>query len=274
MPRTGEWNAKKLTSFQKEGRGTGEGKNYIPWIKVGEFGSVGWSSKDLGWKTARRHDVFSENELDFFYLLEWSDHVIDIREQYPLLEIEDTMQIANKLAIKHPADEITGFPYALTTDFLIVLKSGKHIARTVKPSKELERISVLKKFEIERRYWEERSIDWGIVTEKDLPKTLIANITWIHSDYRLEDALEMRREDFLEIAGIFKDRLLQSDRSVITTTKKFDQEMYLEPGTSLRIFKYLVAHKEILVDMNKKIKTNSLIAVRGDIQSNMQEYAV
>jgi len=75
MPRAREWNEKKLTSFHKEGRGSGEGKNYIPWIKVSEFGSLGWSSKDLGWKTARRHDVFSENELNFFYLLEWADCV-------------------------------------------------------------------------------------------------------------------------------------------------------------------------------------------------------
>jgi len=72
-----------------------------------------------------------------------ADQVIDIREQYPLLEIEDTIQIANKLGIRHPADEITGLPYAITTDFLIILNSGQHIARTVKPSKELERTQVL-----------------------------------------------------------------------------------------------------------------------------------
>ncbi|WP_077849884.1 TnsA endonuclease N-terminal domain-containing protein [Clostridium puniceum] len=38
------------------------------------------------------------------------DDVVDIREQYPLLPIEDTLAIALELGIKHPEDPQTHQP--------------------------------------------------------------------------------------------------------------------------------------------------------------------
>ena len=53
----------------------------------------------------------------------------------------------------------------MTTDFLITIKDQTgttHVARTVKPSKELENERTIEKFEIERAYWESRGIDWEL----------------------------------------------------------------------------------------------------------------
>ena len=61
----------------------------------------------------------------------------------------------------------------MTTDFLITITNSggtTHVARTIKPSKELENERTIEKFEIERSYWEERGIDWGIITEKEIAK--------------------------------------------------------------------------------------------------------
>ncbi len=55
-------------------------------------------------------------------------------------------------------------------------KEIKYIARTVKSSKELEDKRVIEKFEIEREYWKRKNIDWGIVTEKDIPAEMADNI--------------------------------------------------------------------------------------------------
>lgn len=38
-------------------------------------------------------------ERNYFYILEYSDIVEDIREQYPLMPIEDTLLIADELGI-------------------------------------------------------------------------------------------------------------------------------------------------------------------------------
>jgi len=73
------------------------------------------------------HEFMSDHEIRYFYLMLWADEVIDIREQYPILEVE----------------------------------------AVIKPSKDLKKKRVIEKFEIERAYYETKGIDWGIVTEKE-----------------------------------------------------------------------------------------------------------
>lgn len=98
--------------------------------------------------------------------------------------------IAEKLGVKHPEDPKTGTPIVMTTDFLITYKD-KEYARTVKPAAELENDRMIAKFEIERIYWETHHIDWGIITERDLPNILIRNIEWIHKEFYNEDVTEL-----------------------------------------------------------------------------------
>jgi len=40
-------------------------------------------------------------EAKYFYLLEWADDVVDIREQFPLLPVSDTELIADEFGFKH-----------------------------------------------------------------------------------------------------------------------------------------------------------------------------
>lgn len=47
-------------------------------------------------------------ERDYFYILEYSDNIKDIREQFPLLPQEDTISIANELGLRHPKNPETG----------------------------------------------------------------------------------------------------------------------------------------------------------------------
>jgi hypothetical protein len=72
-----------------------EGKDYKPWITIQDFPSRGRVSRSPGWKSDRVHHFMSDGELRFFYLLEWSTEVQDIREQYPLLDLDLAMEIAN-----------------------------------------------------------------------------------------------------------------------------------------------------------------------------------
>ena len=47
-----------------------------------------------GWKSGRVHHLLSLLELRWFYVLDWNLEVIDVREQYPLLPLEETLAIA------------------------------------------------------------------------------------------------------------------------------------------------------------------------------------
>src|SRR4051794_29504805 len=116
--RYGQMNVEKRL---KEGFGRGHGKDYKSWLLVQSFSSLGYANRELGWKTGREHHLMSDLELDFFFILEWSTRVVDIREQFPLLPVEETVAIAQALGIRHPMDMRTKKPIVLTTDFLITV---------------------------------------------------------------------------------------------------------------------------------------------------------
>lgn len=151
-----------------EGRGQGYGSKYKPWLYVHEVPSKGQVSRIKGWKTERPHHLMSQLEKNYFYLLEWDDNVVDIREQYPLLPVRETMSIASQLGFKHPVKLKT--PFVMTTDFLVTYRAG--IGNTleaiaVKPSNQLDNRRTLQKLEIERQYWLKRNIPWKVVTENN-----------------------------------------------------------------------------------------------------------
>lgn len=89
----------KIEKWIKEGRGTGIGSEYKPWLNIQDVASMGRSTRLKGIKTNRQHEFLSDLERNYFYLTEYSDFVVDIREQFPLLPLEETIVIADELGI-------------------------------------------------------------------------------------------------------------------------------------------------------------------------------
>lgn len=249
------------------GRGIGVGKDYKPWIKIQDVASTGRSTRIKGIKTGRQHELLSDMERDFFYYLEFSDNVIDIREQYPLLPIEETMDIALELGIKHPTNPKTGEPIVMTSDFLITLNNNNEyidIARTIKSKDDLLNRRICEKFEIERKYWERKEIDFGIVTEQEIDKQIAHNISFVHGYKKLEDIDSFISISSLEIKDLiheFLRRIIDDERSMREICFQFDTEMLLEKGSGLSIFRYLVINKIIDIDIKKKIDVNENIFI-------------
>ena len=108
-----EWTTAKFERYRKERRGEGSGENYIPWNKIQELPSTSRVSRPPSWKTNRAHHLFSDGETDLFYLFEWSDSIIDIREQFPLIDLDLAMNIATDMGIEYPKDTKSGTPNVL-----------------------------------------------------------------------------------------------------------------------------------------------------------------
>ncbi|MGZ4955135.1 MAG: hypothetical protein ACXV74_13650 [Methylobacter sp.] len=79
---------KHYSQAMKKQYGVGAKDEYKPWLRVQDVPSCGLSSKIQRFKTNRERHTLSESETQFFYLAEFSDFVIDIREQFPLLPLE------------------------------------------------------------------------------------------------------------------------------------------------------------------------------------------
>lgn len=252
----------KIQRYIKEGRGQGRGKDYKPWLSIHDFPSMGKVSRCNGWKTNRVQHFMSENETRYFYLVEWPDKVIDIREQYPILDREETMKIAERKGIRYPVDQETRTPLVITTDFLLTINENGRlydIARTIKQSADLDKSRVIEKFEIERYYWQERGIDWGIVTEQEINKEMASNIEWVHSAYNLEDIDEIDKSSLMKYIPALKDRLFNNGAAIQTILDSMDFEYHMQPGVSLYLFRHLIATKQLFVsNFNEKININRL----------------
>lgn len=178
---------KRATSTNKKlkaGHGQGIGVDYKPGLVIQDVSSLCRSTRLKGIKIPRQYEFLSDLERNYFYLSEYSDLVVGIREQYPLLPIEGTIIIADELGIKHPVHTQTQEPIVMTTDFLVTkLVNGKpiNVARTLKFKDDLMSNCVIKKFEIEREYGKRKGIDWGIVTVLEVPKEMALNISFVHS---------------------------------------------------------------------------------------------
>ena len=245
------WSEMQYRSKLKQGRGQGVGVEYTPWIHVQDFSSCGTISRVLGWKSKRVHHFVSNNELRYFYQLEWLDSVLDIREQFPLLDVCATTNIARQAGIKHPVNSQSGFPYVLTTDFLITTINGV-FARTVKHSTELRKQRVLEKLEIERRYWAVQGIDWQIITEQEICWQMAYNVEWLHNSQTLKG---LCIEETLLNKALHDVKALYdgTDRSIFSICEELDSKYGVSSGLCLRLFKYLAANKLIKLDMDVKL---------------------
>lgn len=253
------WTEEKFKRFIKEGRGQGTGKDYKPFWTISDFPTKGRASRLLGWKTGRIHNFFSDIEKNLFLLLDWDEHnfITDIREHYPLLNIEEVINNSNEIRLDKFTDKNSGFPYVITTTFFITKKDSigreSNVAISVKGSTELNRDISIERLEIERRFWSACNIQWSILTDKEIPKTKCKNISWVHSSLRDCEEFGISKEERTYYKQLLKERLINNRQEIRTIIRSLEMEFDIEEGRGLYIFKYLLASKEIKVDMDKEI---------------------
>lgn len=250
-------NEKQNEKKNREKRGQGHFDQYKPWLTIQDVASTGLATRLKGIKTGRMHHLLSKLELDYFYLLDWSEEVIDIREQFPL-DLSETIALAKESDLIHPPRLNPSNPIVMTVDFLITIRQSigtKDIARTIKYSNELANSRVLEKFEIERLYWKERRVDWGIVTELDINKTLAKNIKWL---YKFQEISSLPPLVTPSIISKLIDYMLpivrKKEISLKAITKACDDKFNLHSGNSLALIRHLLATRKWKANILKLIQ--------------------
>lgn len=237
----------------RQGFGQGRGVDYKPWLRVQDVPSQGVSSRIKGWTTGRVHDFFSQHELRYFFLLDWSPAIIDIREQFPLLPLEETLAIAAQLNYSHPLHPQTRSPIIMTSDFVLTRQQSTgsvEQVRTVKPAESLSSQRILEKLEIERCYWRQRGVNWGIVTDREIPEVFARNVAWIHP-FRQPDALSLSTEELQQITQALTQRVTQDHTSLAEIAAACDDRLAFPSGTSLSVARHLLASRQWTVNMHQ-----------------------
>lgn len=247
-----KWDETVFRQYIRKGRGQGVGAKYKPWITVQDFSSRGMVSRVKGQTTGRVHHLMSNYETSLFYLLDWSDTVTDIREQYPLIDLNKAVEIAEKANIRYPYDAKSGFPYVMTSDFVIETSNGI-AAVAVKPTNELENLRVREKLEIERRYWASSSIRWSIVTEREINQTKARNIEWLSQARSLFD-FGLCINTQIACIEFFISEYPKYKKKLNQLFTKIELKFRLSPGIGLNIYKHLAYRKFIDINIDQLIK--------------------
>jgi hypothetical protein len=247
----------KIERWVKEGRGDNDGDEYKPWLTIQDVASRGRCHRIRGWKHGRVHHLLSDLEAYVFYTYEWSQEVVEIKEQFPLLPLEETLAIAEEIGVRHPVDPITKCPIVMSTDLVLKVRIGlgfDYFARQVKYESSLSDLRTREKLELERRYWLRRDADYGINTERDVHMPLVYNIKWIHPRFNLADLSPLTEKTIGEVAHVLTEMVLQEDAPLRKLTSACDSRLGLMDGDSLKVTRHLIATRYWQIDMSKRLK--------------------
>jgi len=236
----------------KEGRGSGSGADYSPWVRVDELPSLGRSRQVYSHLTKRIHHLLSDLEFAVFLLLDNNPSVTDIREQFPLIR-DDTRDIAWENNLPHPANN--GVDAVMSSDFLVDSrdKSVPKFVLQAKYTDSLDDARTVEKLEIERRYWKQKELPWYLVTEREIDPVAKANIDWL---YVVKGELESG-DKVITASSLAMFKAALSDNpglNIIELCKAIDRAYDLELGESLYDLRVLCASRVITFDVRKPFR--------------------
>lgn len=250
-----------LEKLIKKGVGSGEREAYRPWLKISSLPSRGSSRIVPGVRIARGHHCLSNGEYYFLVLMEFNQEVVDIREQFPLIEYDETFSIALQNNIKPTKYVGTNVPFVHTADFMLtIVRPGEEPslhAISLKYRKEIDEASskkrarIFEKQEIEKIYWERRGVKSSLYFVEDLPLTRIKNLIVLRTHSNLSSSIasdtNLRKvTDFLEAASSEEAEKISLERLLRLISK----HTYIEYRTTKEIFFYLVWHKKIHINID------------------------
>tara|TARA_R110001583_G_C5659119_1_gene409480 strand:+ start:127 stop:960 length:834 start_codon:yes stop_codon:yes gene_type:complete len=242
--------------------GLGVGSEYKPWLRVQDVKSRGKSSKIQGIKSDREHHTLSKNETQFFYIAEFADSVIDIREQFPLIPLDLSLKISNTIGVEHPKVPTTGELSVITTDFLVTRKKhGEiwHEAYNVKPEDDLNNLRVLEKIDIERVWWELLDIHFFEFSPTPLTEIQSKNISWATDPIR-HSVNPITESHFTNLELIA--RTLKTGRYLIEEVCQIVKSIDILPDQDpLNTIKSLIATKFITVDITQPIYNSDILYI-------------
>ncbi len=213
-----------LERFEREGRGTGTHKSYIPWHRVTRSDPSSCGRSHLITWGGRQIELLSDLEWVACCFSMMAPNVIDIREQFPLSVetschelcdydvaaralplVPGTYQLAQELGVKHPMvpDEGTHFAWTMTTDLLLTLQTPEGarqlLAISCKYDSELDRRRTREKLRIEASYWARRNVRWLLISpslyQELVALTLRRSFAWYSAAATTADQKSMAIED-------------------------------------------------------------------------------
>lgn len=246
-----EQNESTIARRKAEGRGTGEGESYRPQLEIRDVPSHGRRHRSKSRKSGRTMHLMSDVENDISLMKDDEDSVLDINEQFPL-DSQTTYGIACEMGVEHPTNRDGGLNVR-TTDMLVIRSDSgirRQVATAVKYDKKNLSARDWELLEIERRSWKKKGVAWELLTREDVDPVLVMNIKALRAYYDLTGVPEAYEGCFSEIRDfVLRTGIRPAEVRASDWCESIDMNYRVPVGTTLCVFKHLLAIKQIKTDL-------------------------
>jgi hypothetical protein len=123
--------------------------------------------------------------LTYLLLLERVPEIVDVRESWPILDINSTLRLCSEFGVSHPKHDI--FPEPISLDFLITETASegvtfRAVALVENPARITVRNQRLK--QVAQQWCDEHGIGWSLVGTSALDRTVLDSLRFIRGWYR------------------------------------------------------------------------------------------
>jgi hypothetical protein len=211
------------------------------------------------------HHLFSELEVIYCYLQERRRTVVDIRESWPVFDIDSTLRICAEFRVPHAY--AGPFPAPFTLDFLITEQIGDQLidrAASINTSEEACNPDVQRTLAVQHRWCELQSVRWTLVDTSRFTKTMLETLRALRGWFRHRHSPD--RQVAERFAGLF---LALYERNVPLTEliQRVASRMRLRLERAEDVFRYCGWIRSIPVDLDRELSMSApliLDEVRSD----------
>jgi len=246
----------------QRGKGVCQGAEYKPWLNIRDVPSLGTSSCVSGIINPRPHVLLSELETIYFYLVERQITTVDIQEQWPILDIDRTLELCTEYGVRHPFRG--SYPEPFTIDFLITTKNIPNKlnvrAASIKTPEDANNPLIRQRLLIEYLWCREKGIEWTLIDTSQFTKTILENLRFMRSwhrhgylpDPKLE-ALFLQQFQFSYFKNIILSEII----------KGISKKMRIPADLALDIFRYCTWFSQIEISFEHSLALDKPLVLRS-----------
>lgn len=224
---------------------------YEPFWRVEDVKSSGIKVKVRAFNNPRRVvHLLSINELLMYSIIARDNTIVECYEQFAL-PLEDTLDIATELGVKHPVYPDTRIPIVQTIDFMCTRTNGTRIAFPVKEFDPSSHARTAEKLAIQEGYCAINDIDYQVVTSEELKTRQCENVERIYKHARLDHILKGLFKIWLEnFIGCLADDRHERTAHIIERSAEITGVKYQR---AVHFFYYALWHCFLIVDWSQPL---------------------
>lgn len=258
MARTYPFTEARKEKWEREGRGTGSGDTWNPWLHRGDFSSRGIATIDsLVGDNGREIHTLSSQERTAWQIYNCSPALVTAEEQVPY-DREVSRRFAREMGISHPRDPESGVDIVVTTDVIVTMQqpTGRPVklARSVKPEHELQSPNQAEHAELEKRLAAHVGIqNFAFLIERSFPAQLAQNadLLYMHRDLHKQTEPLKYGGSFEYVSSEVRDRILaaRTDAPLSEFCITLNRDLKWPPGLALRAALHLIRWHKLTANL-------------------------